>query len=88
MEVKKKYINLSAKNISNKLKISKWKRKGVINVDGTELQSNLKAALILPDGKPETPMFLVFDNYEKILKWNRSLRFGISVCTLAKMIKV
>ncbi len=87
-KMKKKYINLSAKNISNKLKISKWKRKGVINVDGTELQSNLKAALILPDGKPETPMFLVFDNYEKILKWNRSLRFGISVCTLAKMIKV
>ena len=87
-KMKKKYINLSAKNISNKLKISKWKRKGVINVNGTELQSNLKAALILPDGKPETPMFLVFDNYEKILKWNRSLRFGISVCTLAKMIKV
>ena len=44
-------------------------------------------ALILPDGKPETPTFLVFDNYEKILKWNRSLRFGISVCTLAEMIK-
>jgi len=87
-KLKKKYINLSAKNISNKLKISKWKRKGVVNVDGTELQSNLEAALILPDGKPETPMFLVFDNYEKILKWNRSLRFGISVCTLAKMIKV
>jgi len=30
---------------------------------------------------------LVFDNYEKILKWNRSLRFGITVCTLAEMIK-
>ena len=25
-------------------------------------------------------------NYEIILKWNRSLRFGISVCTLEKMI--
>ena len=86
--MRKKYINLSARNISNKLKISKWKRKGVVNIDGSELQSNLKAALILPDGKPETPMFLVFDNYEKILKWNRSLRFGISVCTLAEMIKV
>ena len=86
--MRKKYINLSARKISNKLKISKWKRKGVVNVDGTELQSNLEAALILPDGKPESPMFLVFDNYGKILKWNRSLRFGITVCTLAKMIKV
>ena len=86
-KVKKKYINLSARKISHKLKISKWKRKGVVNIDGSELKTNLKAALILPDGKPETPTYLVFDNYEKILKWNRSLRFGISVCTLAGMIK-
>ena len=73
-KVKKKYINLSARKISHKLKISKWKRKGVVNIDGSELKTNLKAALILPDGKPETPTFLVFDNYEKILKWNRSLK--------------
>ena len=86
-KVQKKYINLSARKLSYKLKISKWKRKGVVNIDGSELKTNLKAALILPDGKPETPTFLVFDNYEKILKWNRSLRFGISVCTLARMIK-
>jgi len=86
-KVKKKYINLSARKISHKLKISKWKSKGVVNFDGSELKTNLKAALILPDGKPETPTYLVFDNYEKILKWNRSLRFAISVCTLAGMIK-
>ena len=52
------------------------------------MDSNLKAALILPDGKPGSPIFLIFENYEKILKWNRSLRFGISVCTLANMIKI
>ncbi len=86
-KLKKKYINLSAKKISNKLKISKWKRKGVINYDGSELKNNYVAGLIQPDGKPESPTFLVFNNYEKILKWNRSLRFGISVCTLAEMIK-
>ena len=86
-KVKKKYINSSAKRISHKLKISQWKQIGVVNIDGSELETNLNAALILPDGKPETPTFLVFDNYEKILKWNRSLRFGISVCTLAMMIK-
>ena len=61
--------------------------KGVIKFDGTEFDTNLKAALILPDGKLDTPTFLVFENYEKILKWNISLRFGISVCTLANMIK-
>tara|TARA_Y100001960_G_scaffold310097_1_gene369248 strand:+ start:201 stop:1187 length:987 start_codon:yes stop_codon:yes gene_type:complete len=86
-KIKKKYINSSARNISNRLKVSKWKKKGVVKFDGSEFDNNFKAALILPDGKPDSPSFLVFSNYEKILKWNRSLRFGISVCTLANMIK-
>ena len=85
--IKKKYLNTSARKIKNRLKISKWKQIGVINYDGTELTTNYKAALILPDNKPGSPAYLVFENYEKILKWNRSLRFGISVCTLANLIK-
>tara|TARA_Y100000590_G_scaffold458797_1_gene614339 strand:- start:7638 stop:8633 length:996 start_codon:yes stop_codon:yes gene_type:complete len=85
--IKKKYINSSARNIKHRLKIEKWKKKGVTSFDGNEINTNLRSALVLPDGKPNTPAFLVFQNYEKILKWNRSLRFGISVCTLANMIK-
>lgn len=87
-DIDKKFINTSARGISNRLNLNVWKKKGVINFDDTELVSNLKAALVMPDGKPNTPVFLVFGNYEKILKWNRSLRFGISVCTLANMIKI
>ena len=87
-KINKKYINSSARQINYRLKVSKWKKKGVVNYNGTDLDSNLKAALILPDGKPGSPTFLIFENYEKILKWNRSLRFGISVCTLANMIKI
>ena len=87
-KINKKYINSSARQINHRLKISKWKKKGVVNYNGTDLNSDLKAALILPDGKPGSPTFLIFENYEKILKWNRSLRFGISVCTLANMIKI
>ena len=33
------------------------------------------------------PAFIVFDNYEIILRWNRSLRFTI-VCTLKDNIKM
>ena len=87
-KLNKKYLNLSARKISYRLKISEWKKKGVLNFDGTDLKTNLRAALIMPDGELKTPIFLVFQNYEKILKWNRSLRFGISVCTLANMIKI
>jgi len=86
-EIKKKYLNTSARKISHKLAISKWNKKGVVNYDGTKIKLNYKAALIIPDGKIGTPTYLVFDNYEKILKWNRSLRFGVTVCTLANMIK-
>ena len=85
--IKMKYINSSARNIKNRLDISKWNKLGVTMYDNSEFGTNLKAALILPDGKPESPAFLVFRNYEKILNWNRSLRFGISVCTLSQMIK-
>ena len=87
-KIKDKYVNLSARKITYRFKVKKWKQKGVVNYDGTELKTNFRAALILPDGKPDTPTYLVFENYEKILKWNRSLRFGISVCTLANKIKI
>jgi len=30
---------------------------------------------------------LVFENYEIILKWNRSLRFGLAVCNLKDKFK-
>jgi len=86
--VNKKYFNKSARTITNRIEISKWKKKGVVNFDGSELETNLKAALIIPDGNENSPTYLVFENYEKILKWNKSLRFGISVCTLANMIKI
>ena len=29
-----------------------------------------------------SPAYLIYDNYEIILKWNRSLRFALAVCTL------
>jgi len=85
--VKKKYLNSSARNIKHRLKVVNWEKKGIQIITDKKIDKNTKAALILPDGKKGSPAFLVFDNYEKILKWNRSLRFGISVCTLANIIK-
>ena len=86
-KINKKYFNSSARNISHRLKVKRWIEKGVVTLDSGNINTSLKAALILPDGKEDSPIFLVYSNYEKILKWNRSLRFGISVCTLANMIK-
>ena len=41
---------------------------------------------IIPDAKNLKPAYLVFNNYELILKWNRSLRFALAVCTLKEKI--
>ena len=59
----------------------------VLNQEDFDSNNNQKAALIMPDGDDDSPAYLVFSNYEKILKWNRSLRFALTVCTLAEMIK-
>ena len=84
-------LNQNKNSIQNKLDgkfetIKKWKKLGVELPTEIKIKQKTKAALISPDGKI-SPKFLVFDNYEKVLKWNRSLRFGISVCKLANMIK-
>ena len=39
-KIKKKYVNSSARKITNKLKISKWKQIGVVNLNGSELQTD------------------------------------------------
>ena len=39
---------------------------------------------IIPGAKTYTPAYLVFNNYEKILNWNRSLRFALAVCLKLK----
>ena len=42
---------------------------------------------IVDNAKINEPAYLVFKNYELILKWNRSLRFGLAVCTLKNKLK-
>ncbi len=88
--ISEKYINVSAKKIKNYLTIKSWKEKGIVDIQ--QINDKYKAALIIPDlavpeGNKNSPAFLVFRNYERILKWNRSLRFGVTVCTLANMIR-
>ena len=42
---------------------------------------------IVPGSNMLEPAYLVFNNYELILKWNRSLRFALAVCTLKDKFK-
>ncbi len=82
-----KYLNTSAKKIKNKKKV-KYFMKYIDNSDFLNQYENLNAALVTPDvdivenSNNYSPAYIVFDNYELILKWNRSLRFALAVCTL------
>ena len=91
-DIPKKYLNTSARNIKNKKKVSYFKR-FIKNSNNLNVNDNLKAAIITPDkdiipGSDKLePAYLVFSNYEKILNWNRSLRFAIAVCKLKNNFK-
>ena len=92
-EVPKKYLNVSAKKLHDKKKL-KYFRKYILNEDILDERfNNLTTALItpdkdiIPDAENLSPAFIVFNNYEIILKWNRSLRFSLAVCTLKDKFK-
>ena len=90
--IPKKYLNSSARNIKNKKKFNYFK-KYIKNYENINLSENLNSAIIIPDkdiipgAETLSPAYIVFDNYEKILNWNRSLRFALAVCTLKKGFK-
>ena len=90
--IPKKYLNSSARNIKNKKSVEFFK-KYIKNSNKLNIDNNLSAAIITPDkdiipgSNTYTPAYLVFNNYEKILNWNRSLRFALAVCTLKDELK-
>tara|TARA_B100001121_G_scaffold129110_1_gene113318 strand:- start:11287 stop:12285 length:999 start_codon:yes stop_codon:yes gene_type:complete len=91
--IPKKYLNVSAKKIRNK-KDLKFFKKYIKNVnDLSKFKDNAKVGIItpdkdiIPDAETLNPAFIVFDNYEIVLQWNRSLRFALAVCTLKEKIK-
>ena len=85
--VPNKLLNTSAKKLHNKNKFKNLK-KYINNSSNFEIDNSLIGAIItpdkdiIPDSKNLNPAYIVFENYEKILQWNRSLRFGLAVCTL------
>jgi len=85
--IPKKYLNSSARNINNKKKLSFFK-KYIVDSEKLNLIEDLNAAIIIPDkdiipgAETLSPAYIIFENYEKILNWNRSLRFALAVCTL------
>ena len=87
-----KYLNSSARNIKHK-KNFRFYKKFIKNDLSDIVNDKEKVAIITPDvdiipgSQTLNPAYIVFSNYEKILKWNRSLRFALAVCTLKDKFK-
>jgi membrane-bound lytic murein transglycosylase B len=87
-DIPKKYLNVSAKKLHNKKKLKHFKQyiknDSLLNnrFDNFEVAIITPDKDIIPDAENLSPAYIVFENYEIILKWNRSLRFSLAVCTL------
>ncbi len=76
------YANVS----SDRKAISHWSELGIKKADGATLgQSDILAKLIIPAGH-EGPSFLVYHNFNVILRWNNSEFYGFAVGQLANRI--
>jgi membrane-bound lytic murein transglycosylase B len=66
--------------------LSEWQQLGVRSVEGRVLPgADMRAALLVPAGH-RGPKFLVYDNFQVIMRWNRSEFFALTVGLLADSI--
>ena len=92
-DIPKRFLNVSAQKIQNKKKLKYLKKYISSDSRVNSLNGDLLAAIITPDkdiipnAETLNPAYIVFENYEIILQWNRSLRFALAVCTLKEKIK-
>ena len=69
------------------MKLPEWQKAGVRNADGGDLPTRpLKARLVMPEGVGG-PAYLVYENYESILRWNRSNYYALAIGHLSDKLR-
>ena len=72
--------------LKNSKSLAEWRQLGITNADNSPLaQVDLNASLLVPAGH-QGPAFLVYDNFNVIMRWNRSEFYAIAVGQLADQI--
>ncbi|MDN4504356.1 lytic murein transglycosylase [Alteromonadaceae bacterium BrNp21-10] len=67
--------------------LQQWQALGIRRYDGSDLPSrDMQASLVMPDDE-KGRIYLVYNNFHTLMKWNRSTYFGSSVSILADRIK-
>ncbi|MGK2953847.1 MAG: lytic murein transglycosylase [Thiobacillus sp.] len=72
--------------VSHRVPLHEWAKLGVQPADGSPLpRVSGRAALVLPQGW-QGPAFMVFDNFDVVMRWNRSTNYALSVAQLAQQL--
>ncbi len=72
--------------LKNHKTLTEWSKLGVTRADNSPLpQAEMNASLLVPAGH-QGPAFLVYDNFNVIMRWNRSEFYAIAVGQLADQI--
>lgn len=67
-------------------RLSEWQEMGVRRADGRDLPTrDIEGSLAWPDG-PDGPVFMVYRNYQSILRYNCAHHYGLTVSMLADRI--
>ncbi|MGO1297094.1 MAG: lytic murein transglycosylase [Vibrio sp.] len=78
-------LSLAGRNAEKGKYLAQWNKLGITRYDGRALPSlknDIKAWLIVPDDE-KGRVYLVYNNYNVLMKWNRSYYFALAVSHLA-----
>ena len=84
-KIKKNLFTTDARKLQKEMSYKNWAHLGIKSKQNLPLNKNFR--LIRPDGD-DGPIYLVSMNYEKLLNWNRSLRFAISIGLFSDILKM
>jgi membrane-bound lytic murein transglycosylase B len=72
------------RNMTERVPLTEWQRLGVRRVNGAALpRASVKAGLVTTDKRT----FLVYDNYDAILRYNCAHYYALTVALLADAIR-
>ncbi len=82
-----KNYDLAVSGLKLEKKLAEWQDLGIRTYEGKDLPKvDINASLIMPDGK-DGRIYLVYNNYKSIMRWNRSDYFATAVAHLSDTIK-
>ena len=84
-KINKNLFTTDARKLQKEMSYKNWAHLGIKSKQNLPLNKNFR--LIRPDGD-DGPIYLVSMNYEKLLNWNRSLRFAISIGLFSDILKM